>query len=283
MYFITGPLFFIPQTFQMPGSWNLHDFLLVTLAGPQWSVAFCMRQLHKPPRTICPTSLSLSVLRWWRQWRTSIVSPPPSAARLPSTLWCSSAGRQSGGTDSASTPSCPPWTGSSGTLPLWRRSRPGERAPRLTNTSEAAGDVQSAVSHRSHLLTSQELFSDAAQPDAHRLISGGDGQRLAEGVEDGEISGRVRSGSTGHFRQSQHTHHGVSMDGYYCSSQIKGELELVYVLPSICNFLIYENELQAALFINTMMLMWLTVYKMHLNSEPPVSSCETSVRAAVLS
>lgn len=52
-------LLYSSDILKMPGSWNLHNFLLVTLTGPQWSVPFYVRQLHETPHTICPTSLSL--------------------------------------------------------------------------------------------------------------------------------------------------------------------------------------------------------------------------------
>lgn len=64
------------------------------------------------------------------------------------------------------------------------------------------------------LLPLQKLLSAAAQPHPHRLISSGNSLWLAEGAEDGEIPGWVWSGTPGHVRQSQHAHHGVSIDGF---------------------------------------------------------------------
>lgn len=73
------------------------------------------------------SSVSLAFLcRWWRQLQINIVSRPPTTAPLPSTLWCSSAGRTIAGNGRASTRCSPPWIDSSGTPPPSRWSQLGE-------------------------------------------------------------------------------------------------------------------------------------------------------------
>lgn len=169
-------------------------------------------------RRVLNVCLALCHCRWWRPWRTSIVSPPRTTAPLPSTPWCFSAGRLIEGTGQPLNPCCPPWTGSSGTLPRSRRSQLGETAE---NTSEAAGGEQSVIFMDSHVSVfrrrsrRQELLSAAAQPHPDWPNGSGDRRRLAEGAEDGEIPGRVWPGAPGHIRQSQHAHHGVSTYAFF--------------------------------------------------------------------
>lgn len=117
-------------------------------------MTFYVRQLHA--RLLNPSallisnvSLTLSLCRWWRQSQTSIVSLPHTTAPLPFTLWCFSAGRLIEETGQPLTPSCPPWIGSSGTLPPLRRSQLGETAE---NISQTAGDIQSVIFMDSHAL-----------------------------------------------------------------------------------------------------------------------------------
>lgn len=61
-----------------------------------------------------------------------------------------------------------------------------------------------------HILPLQKLLSATAQPLIHRPVISGNSQWLAKGTEDGEISGWVWAGTSGHIRQSQQAHHRVS-------------------------------------------------------------------------
>lgn len=61
----------------MSGNWILHNFLLVTLTSPQWSVTFYVRQLHKTHHTICPTYVSLALAAGDEGSNRPISSPCP--------------------------------------------------------------------------------------------------------------------------------------------------------------------------------------------------------------
>lgn len=75
-------------------------------------------------------------------------------------------------------------------------------------------------SNLNSLLHLQKLLSAITQPHPHRLNGSGDCQWLAESTEDGEISGGVWSGTSGHVRPSQHAHHGVSIYGHLYSKEL---------------------------------------------------------------
>lgn len=65
----------------MSGSWNLHNFLLVTHTSPRWSVTFYVRQLHQTPHTICPSNVSPALSAG--DEGSSRPVPPPCPPQLP--------------------------------------------------------------------------------------------------------------------------------------------------------------------------------------------------------
>lgn len=150
----------------MPTSWNLYNFPPVAFTSARWSVTFSESQPLRASSAICPTSAErppLRVCRWWRRWRISTGSRPPTAAPPRSTPWCFSAGRRNGRTGRASTPSSPLWTGSSGTPPPWRPSQLGELRPPTHGGGRGGGGGRSRFHHRVFMSLVFVTFTEAAR------------------------------------------------------------------------------------------------------------------------